>query len=93
MCMNYIIIHVCAYFLNHCFFQERISIKNHQIRGQKTFFQGLIHGATKNRRISYDDSCILKFRAWVSKAKTEMEFPGSPFVQHRGFLVSNGCFR
>ena len=94
MCMNYIIIYIdiiCAYFLNHCFFQERISIKNHHVRGQKTFFQGLIHGGTKNSK-SYDDSCIVKLRAWVSKAKTEMEFPGSPFVQRRGFLVSDGCF-
>ena len=34
----------------------------------------------------WDDSCIVKLRAWVSKAKTEMEFPGSPFVQRRGFF-------
>ena len=40
----------------------------------------------------HDDSRILKFRAWVSKAKTEMEPSGSPFVQRRGVLVSDGCF-
>ena len=39
---------------------------------------------------STDFHGTLKLRAWVAKAKTEMEPPGSPFVQRRGFLVSNG---